>query len=134
MEHVIVTGKAAFRGLTLIELLLALFILSLLASLAFPIVTGGIHRAKESALKEDLYTMRKAIDNYYADTKTYPAELEELVRKRYLRFVPVDPFTDSRETWTLIWSEEGEGEKKGINDIHSGSDAVDENGVAYAEW
>lgn len=134
MEHAIVTGRAAFRGLTLIELLLTLFILSLLASLAFPIVTGGIHRAKESALKEDLYTVRKAIDHYYADTKTYPADLEELVEKRYLRSIPDDPFTDSRETWGLIWSEEVEGDKKGINDIRSGSDAVDENGVAYAEW
>jgi len=134
MGHAIVTGSGSIRGLTLIELLLALFILSLLASLAFPIVTGGIHRAKESALKEDLYTMRKAIDNYYADTKTYPVELDELVKKRYMRSVPDDPFTNSRETWRFSWSEEVAGDKKGINDIHSGSDAVDDDGVAYADW
>lgn len=134
MEPAIVTGSASMRGLTLIEMLLALFILTLLASLAFPIVTGGIHRAKESALKEDLYTMRKAIDSYYADTKTYPVELDELVKKRYMRSVPADPFTNSRETWRLSWSDEVDGDKKGINDIHSGADAMDDDGVAYAEW
>lgn len=130
-----VTGKAALRGHTLIELLLALFILALLASLVAPMVTGGIQRAKESALKEDLYRMRKAIDDYYADTNAYPVELEELVRKRYLRKVPADPLTDSRESWRLVRSEEEAGDDaKGIIDIRSGSDAVDGEGVAYVEW
>jgi general secretion pathway protein G len=134
MEHATVIGKAATRGHTLIELLLALFILALLAGLVAPMVTGGIQRAKESALKEDLYRMRKAIDDYYADTDTYPAELEELVRKRYLRSVPADPLTESRESWRLVWSEEAGGDPKGIIDIHSDSDAVDGEGVAFAEW
>ena len=134
MGHAIVTGKAAIRGHTLIELLLALFILALLAGLVAPMVTGGIQRAKESALKEDLYRMRKAIDDYYADTNAYPVELEELVRKRYLRSVPADPLTESRESWRLVWSEEAGGDPKGIIDIHSGSDAIDGDGVAFAEW
>jgi general secretion pathway protein G len=134
MGHGTVTGKAALRGHTLIELLLALFILALLASLVAPMVTGGIQRAKESALKEDLYRMRKAIDYYYADTYGYPAELQELVKKRYLRSVPVDPLTDSRESWRLVRSEEGGDEPEGIVDIRSGSDDVDGDGVAYAEW
>jgi general secretion pathway protein G len=130
-----VTGKAALRGHTLIELLLALFLLALLASLVAPMVTGGIQRAKESALKEDLYRMRKAIDDYYADTNAYPVELEELVRKRYLRSVPADPLTDSRASWRLVWSEQEAGDDpKGIIDVRSGSDAVDGDGVAYAEW
>lgn len=130
MERNTATGKYAMRGLTLIELLLALFVLSLLAGLVMPIVTGGIHRARESALKEDLYVMRKAIDDFHADTGAYPAELDELVAKRYLRQLPADPFTESRESWRLVWTEEG----KGIIDVRSGTDAIDENGVAYADW
>jgi general secretion pathway protein G len=133
MGHDTVTGRAT-RGHTLIELLLALFILALLAGLVAPIVTGGVHRAKESALKEDLYRMRKAIDDYYADTGAYPPELEELVRKRYLRSVPADPLTESRESWRLAWSEEADDAPRGIIDLHSGSDAVDGDGIAYAEW
>ncbi len=133
MGHDTVTGRAALRGHTLIELLLALFILALLAGLVAPMVTGGVHRAKESALKEDLYRMRKAIDDFYADTGAYPPELEELVKKRYLRSVPADPLTESRASWRLVWSEEGD-DARGIIDIHSGSDDVDGEGVAYAEW
>ncbi len=133
MGHGTVTGRAALRGHTLIELLLALFILALLAGLVAPMVTGGVQRAKESALKEDLYRMRKAIDDFYADTGAYPPELEELVKKRYLRSVPADPLTESRASWRLVWSEEGD-DAKGIIDVHSGSDDVDGEGVAYAEW
>lgn len=133
MGHDTVTGRARLRGHTLIELLLALFILALLAGLVAPMVTGGVYRAKEAALKEDLYRMRKAIDDFYADTGAYPVELEELVTKRYLRSVPSDPLTESRGSWRLVWSEEGD-DAKGIIDIHSGSDAVDGEGVAYAEW
>ena len=129
-----VTGKTRLSGHTLIELLLALFILALLASLAVPVVSGGISRAKESALKEDLYHLRKAIDDHYADTGAYPAELDELVRKRYLRRAPVDPLTDRRDSWRLTWAE-GEGEHPpGIVDVHSGSDELDSEGVPYADW
>ncbi len=134
MERNTVTGKYPIRGLTLIELLLAMFVLSLLAGLVMPIVTGGIHHAKESALKEDLYMMRKAIDDFYADTGAYPEELEVLVTKHYLRRVPADPFTESRESWRLVWAEEGDGKRKGIIDVRSGTDAIDENGAAYADW
>lgn len=134
MERSTVTGKCAIRGLTLVELLLALFVLSLLAGLVMPIVTGGVHRAREAALKEDLYMMRKAIDDFYADTGAYPEELEDLVTKRYLRRLPADPFTESRESWRLVWTDEGDGRRKGIIDVRSGTDAFDENGVAYADW
>lgn len=127
------TGRG-LRGHTLIELLLALFVLSLLAGLVAPMVTGGVHRAKEAALKEDLYRIRKAIDDHYADTGRYPAELSELVTKRYLRSVPADPLTESRESWRLVWSDEEGDDRRGIVDIHSGSDAVDGDGTAYAEW
>lgn len=129
-----VNGRHINEGLTLIELLLALFILSLLTSLAFPIVTSGIQRAKESALKEDLYMMRKAIDAHYGDTRAYPPDLETLVEKRYLRRVPIDPFTQNNDSWTFVWSDETNSEKKGIVDVHSGSDALSDEGIAYATW
>jgi general secretion pathway protein G len=124
------------RGFTLIELLLALLLVALLSSLVAPIVTQGISRARESTLKEDLYQLRKAIDDYHADTGKYPAELAELVDKRYLRRVPVDPITEKRETWVLIRDEgnrSGSGDG-GIIDICSGSDQVAVDGSAFKDW
>lgn len=106
--------------------------MALLASLAAPVVTGGVQRAREATLKEDLYRMRKAIDDFYADTGAYPPELETLVSRRYLRRVPVDPLTDSRDTWRLAWSEADDA--RGVVDIRSGAEGVDADGVAYADW
>jgi general secretion pathway protein G len=94
------------RGFTLIEMLLVLMLIALLASLVTPVVIGGVQRARESTLRADLYALRKAIDDYYADTGTYPPELDELVAKRYLRRIPPDPLTESRDTWILVRAEE----------------------------
>lgn len=123
------------RGFTLMELLLVLALVALLASLATPIVTGSIYRAKESTLKESLFTMRKAIDDYYADNGAYPVELELLVQKRYLRKIPTDPLTDRRDSWILVRTEDNAGDQaSGIIDVHSNSDDKDGNGIAYKEW
>lgn len=126
------------RGFTLIELLLSLLIVALLASLVTPVVVGSIHRARESALKEDLYAMRKAIDDYYADAGTYPTELDELVTKRYLRRVPVDPITEKRDTWvfTRTDSEKNDksGKSSGIVDVRSGSKEKASDGSYYKDW
>lgn len=122
------------RGFTLIELLLALLLVALLASLVTPVVTGSVQRARESTLKEDLYAMRKAIDDYYADTGGYPPDLESLVTKRYLRRVPVDPMTERRDSWILTLAE-GDGDKgNGIVDVHSGSEEQSKDGTYYKEW
>ncbi len=128
---------AQHRGFTLIELLLVLFLVALLASLVGPEVTGGIHRARDSALREDLRVLRKAIDDYYADSGSYPAELQILVDKHYLRAVPVDPATDRRDSWTFEMDDEkdrGEGKVAGIRDVHSGSDGQGRDGTAYKDW
>jgi general secretion pathway protein G len=129
-------GKCARRsGFTLIELLLALLIVALLASIVAPVVTGSIFRARESTLKEDVYTMRKAIDDYYADNGAYPAELEELVKKRYLRHIPIDPVTEKRDTWVLTRAEdEKSGKSGGISDVHSGSEEKANDGTYYKDW
>jgi len=123
------------RGFTLMELLLVMLLLALLASLAAPVVTGGIQRARESTLKEDLYTLRRAIDDYYADTGAYPAELEELVKKRYLRRIPPDPLTEKRDTWVLVRSEDDKaGKANGILDIRSGSQERANDGSYFKDW
>ncbi|MFL6654104.1 MAG: type II secretion system protein [Sulfurifustis sp.] len=122
------------RGFTLIELLLVLVIIALLASIVAPLVTGSISRARESTLKEDLYALRKAIDDYYADNGVYPPELDELVKRRYLRNIPADPVTEKRDTWVLVRAEDDKGGKGGIVDVHSGSEEKAADGSSYKDW
>jgi general secretion pathway protein G len=123
------------RGFTLMELLLVMLLVALLGSLVAPVVTGGIQRARESTLKEDLYALRKAIDDYYADTGAYPAELEELVKKRYLRRIPPDPLTEKRDTWVLVRSEDDKAAKSsGILDVRSGSQERASDGSHFKDW
>lgn len=119
-------------GFTLIELLVVLAILALLLSIAAPRYLGGVDKAKESALLSDLRHVREAVDQYYADHQHYPDSLDELVQKDYLRRMPVDPLTNSAETWLIV---PPRGEVAGqLFDIRSGAAGVGENGVPYAEW
>ena len=123
------------RGFTLIEMLLVLMLIALLATLVTPVVTGGIARARESTLRADLYALRKAIDDYYADNGTYPPELDELVTKRYLRRIPSDPVTESRDTWILVRAEEDKAAKAGgILDVRSGSPEQARDGSLFKDW
>lgn len=118
-------------GFTLVELLLVLFVVALLASLVAPVVTGTIQRARESSLKEDLYQMRKALDDFYTDNGRYPESLKQLVEKRYLRKIPVDPITDSATTWIEV---KGEGKDTGVMDVRSGAEEKAADGVPYRDW
>jgi general secretion pathway protein G len=123
------------RGFTLVEMLLVLMLIALLATLVTPVVTGGLSRARESTLKADLYALRKAIDDYYADTGAYPPELEELVTKRYLRRIPPDPVTESRDTWVLVRAEDDKAAKGGgILDVRSGSPELARDGSPFKDW
>jgi general secretion pathway protein G len=121
------------QGFTLLELLFVLVIVALLAAIVGPSLTGGIDRARESALKEDLFVMRKAIDDYYADNGKYPPSLEILVEKRYLRSIPVDPITERFETWVLLRNGYS-GTDNGIVNIKSGSDLQARDGSSYKDW
>jgi len=121
------------RGFTLLELLFVMVIVALLAAIVAPSLTGGIDRARESALKEDLFTMRKAIDNFYADNGKYPPTLEILVEKRYLRSIPVDPVTDKQTTWVLLRKGYSNSDN-GIIDVKSGSDLQARDGSKYRDW
>jgi len=124
-------NRSAF-GFTLVELLVVLAILALLISIATPRYFNGIDRAKESALKQDLATLRESIDQYYADKGKYPTALEELVTQEYIRNLPVDPITESAETWQVVPPVpplEGD-----IYDIHSGATATAKDGSKYSDW
>lgn len=118
------------QGFTLVELLLVLLLVALLASLVAPVVTKGIQQANESALKDNLQTMRKALDDYYTDKGYYPEILNILVQKRYLRRIPKDPFTESSESWKLILDDKG----KGIQNIKSGAVGKSATKENYSDW
>ncbi|MDD5772855.1 MAG: prepilin-type N-terminal cleavage/methylation domain-containing protein [bacterium] len=118
-------------GFTLIELVISLSILGIILSFAEPIYKNSIIKAKEAALKKDIFIIRDSIDQYYADNSSYPASLEELVEKKYIRSIPEDPFTKSKDTWVIISSVP---EEVDVFDIHSGSDLLALDGTAYNEW
>ena len=120
------------KGFTIMELLVVLMLIALLASIVTPVVTKSIVRAKESTLKENLFIMRKAIDDYYADNGRYPDQLENLTDNKYLRFIPVDPLTDQTQ-WNVIYTDD-EQEAPGIIDIHTQSTEQSSDGSNYNEW
>jgi general secretion pathway protein G len=120
------------RGFTLIELLVVMAIIATLLGLAVPRYFQSEGRARETALKHDLTVMREAIDRHYGDTGRYPAALQDLVTKKYLKRVPVDPFTGSAETWIVV--PPSEREKGGVFDITSGAPGFGRDGVPYAQW
>jgi len=120
-------------GFTLVELLLVLLLVALLASIVGPTVTSGLQKSRESTLKHDLRVMRTALDDFYGDNGRYPATLEELVEKRYIRKVPVDPVTGKLDSWELIQSNQ-EGEAAGIRDVHSGAEGQAVDGSNYKDW
>lgn len=118
-------------GFTLIEMLVVMAIVALLLTLATPRYFGAIDRSKEVVLQDNLRTVRTLLDRFLADKGRYPKSLEELVQAGYLRGVPVDPMTESTQTWILTESKEQE--RPGIRDIHSGAPGITREGVAYGQ-
>ena len=119
-------------GFTLIELLVVFAIIALLVSIVAPRYFNSVEKSKETVLKQDLSTMRDALDKYYGDTGKYPDALEDLVSKKYLRKLPVDPMTESAETWAIVPPEDTE--KGGVFDIHSGAPGNARDGTPYSSW
>lgn len=119
-------------GFTLIELLVVMAIIATLLSIVAPRYFNSIEKAKEAVLRQDLAIMRDAIDQYYADMGSYPLDLEELVERRYLRRVPVDPMTESDTTWVQVPPMDEE--EEGVYDIHSGYTGQALDGSYYEEW
>jgi general secretion pathway protein G len=107
------------KGFTLIELMVVLTVIALLLSLVAPNYVGQVRHAEEAVLKENLTLMRDALDKHYADAGRYPATLEELVAKRYLRGIPPDPLTQSAATWVPVPPEDPK--RGGVWDVKSGA-------------
>ncbi|QDQ25602.1 prepilin-type N-terminal cleavage/methylation domain-containing protein [Chitinimonas arctica] len=123
------SGKRA-AGFTLIELLVVLAIVSVLLTLAVPRYFSSIEGSKTAVLSENLQRVRDAIDKFYGDTGRYPANLDEMVEKHYLRSLPVDPVTDRNDSWTLLPPDPERG--SGIYDIKSGAEGATADGRAYS--
>jgi general secretion pathway protein G len=125
------------RGFTLIELLVVMTIVVLLASVGMALYGTSVTRAKEAALSEDLFQMRKAIDEYYADKQKYPADLQALVTEKYLREIKPDPFTLSVDTWQTEMSEPDAANpsaETGVWNVKSGATGTGTDGRPYSEW
>lgn len=119
-------------GFTLIELLVAMTIIALLLSIVAPRYFNSISKAEEAVLKEDLSLMRSALDKYLADTGKYPDSLDDLVNKKYLRKVPVDPVTKRADSWILI--PPASGEQGAVFDVRSGAQGAARDGTIYGDW
>ncbi|NHZ78579.1 prepilin-type N-terminal cleavage/methylation domain-containing protein [Massilia sp. CCM 8695] len=124
-------GRTA-RGFTLIELLVVLGIIALLLTLAVPRFFPSIDSTKDTILADNLRNIRAVIDQYYADTGRYPDSLEQLVEKKYLRAIPVDPVADSSTSWILVPPEDTT--RGNLYSIKSGAPGNDRNGKPYLDW
>ena len=125
------------RGFTLIELLVVMSLVVILASLALVQYRQSVVRAREAVLKDDLFKMRDAIDQYHADKNAYPPTLGSLASDGYLRAIPKDPFTDSASTWQEMPAEPDATNpiaEPGVFDVKSGSDATALDGSRYSDW
>ncbi len=125
------------RGFTLIELMVVISIIIILLSLAMPNYSKSILHAQETALRDDLHTMRSVIDQYTLDKQKAPQSLQDLVDAGYLKQLPVDPFTKSRDTWVPVTDDtvmSPDQTQPGISDVHSGSDQTSSEGTAYSTW
>ena len=129
--------QASEGGFTLIELMIVMSLIVILASIGLAVYTNSITRAKESVLKEDLFRMRDAIDQYYSDKGEYPTSLQDLVSQKYLRSIPVDPFTNSADTWREVPAEPDPANpvaQPGVYDVRSGSELKAIDGTNYSDW
>jgi len=125
------------RGFTLVELMIVMAVISILLTIAIPAYLQSIKRAKEAVLKEDLHTMRSAIDQYTVDKEKAPQGLDDLVQAGYLKVVPIDPMTSRSDTWvtsesdTLMSINETQG---GVDDVKSGAQGLAMDGTSYNTW
>ncbi len=128
------------RGFTLIEIIIVFTLIGILVGLGLPQYTTSVKRAREVILKEDLFQMRKLINQYYTDKGKYPVSLQTLVDEQYLRSIPIDPMTKSSQTWVEVQQTLTDDElmsfdiEIGIVDILSGSNEKALDGSLYNTW
>ena len=124
-------------GFTLIELMIVMAIVVILVSISIPYYQKSILRAKESVLRNNLFTMRTVLDEYTYDKQKAPQTLQDLVGEGYLREVPRDPIAGSNSAWKTVMEDAGQSvnqNEPGIFDVHSGSDKMSLDGTPYSEW
>jgi len=124
-------------GFTLVELMIVMAIIGVLLTVAIPSYLGAVRQAREAVLKEDLHTMRSAIDSYTADKQKAPQSLDDLVNEGYLREIPIDPMTRAKDSWQTSTSDSLHSVDQtdpGIDDVHSGSQEQGSDGQPYNTW
>ena len=125
------------EGFTIIELLIVMTLIIILASVGMTQYKSSQTRAQEAVLKENLFRMRDAMDQFYADKNKWPTDLAELVSEGYIREVPKDPMTNSKDTWQTTQAQpdpNNPASAGGVDNVHSGSDRTSLDGSPYAEW
>jgi general secretion pathway protein G len=130
-EHAALGRNPVNAGFTLVELLVVMAILATLLAIVGPRYTRSVDLASESALRTNLKTLRSAIDQHVADTGQYPDQLDDLVKKHYLREVPIDPVTARRDQWIAV---EHPGKRPGIFDVRSSAPGTASDGSLFATW
>jgi general secretion pathway protein G len=124
-------------GFTLIELMIVMAIIGILATLAIPSYIGAVRHAREAVLKEDLLVMRQAIDSYTMDKQKGPQTLDDLIQDGYLKSIPEDPMTHSKDTWVTDMGDSLHSLDQtdpGIDDVHSGAEDTASDGQPYSSW
>jgi general secretion pathway protein G len=124
-------------GFTMIELLIVLTLVVILASMGMVQYRNSVRRAEEAVLKENLFRMRDAMDQFYADKNKWPGDLSELVSEGYIREIPEDPITNSKDTWRTETAEpdtNNPASSIGIDNVFSGSEETALDGTSYSEW
>jgi general secretion pathway protein G len=121
--------QAHLRAFTLIEMLVVMSIVALLLTIAVPRYFTSVDKSKDTVLQENLRIIRVSLDKFYADKGHYPENLDELVEKKYLRAVPIDPVTESNRNWILIPVPEAD--QRGISDVKSGAVGTNRDGKLY---
>ena len=131
-----VRSQRSESGWTIIELMVVISLMAVLAGIATISYTTAIRRAQEAVLKEDLFRMRDAIDQYFADRVEFPASLDSLVSEGYLRTIPEDPITGSGTTWQTIMADYDPSNplSQGIYNVKSGAEGLAIDGSPYADW
>ena len=117
---------------TLIELLVVMTIVAILLTIAVPRYFASVDKSKEVTLRQDLNVMRDAIDKFQGDTGAFPETLEELVTKKYLRTIPIDPITESVMTWQTVPPPVAG--KTGVYDVRSGAPGQARDGTNFTDW
>jgi general secretion pathway protein G len=124
-------------GFTLVELLVVMSLIMILGTLALPQYKHSVLYTREAVLRKDLFRMRDAIEQFYADKGHYPDSLDALVTEGYVRKIPIDPMTGSADTWRAIPAEadpRDPADTSGTHDVVSGSDKTALDGTKYSEW